>query len=188
MRTKKLLTSVENIARSLAQRYDLDYDLVLAAVRQVLQKFKTLNEMTIIEKLTWQKKAGIISETQYREAVEALSSEDAIRNMVKETLTGLLNEKKKKSKKPKPQEEPIDDTAMPEEGGELDITAPEGGEGMDDMGMETPPMGAEGGEDELMQKTLEFQREIEPATDDDKYKQIVQNLVSYLARKMNVEK
>ena len=48
--------------------------------------------------------------------------------------------------------------------------------------------GAEGGEDELMQKTLEFQREIEPATDDDKYKQIVQNLVSYLARKMNVEK
>ena len=126
MRTKKLLSSVESIARSIAQRYDLDYDLVLAAVRQVLQKFKTLNEMNTIEKLTWQKKAGIISETQYREAVEALSSEDTIRNMVRETVAGLLDEKKKKSKK---SEEEVDM--------DIDIDTPEGAEG------ETP----EGGEE-----------------------------------------
>lgn len=78
--------------------------------------------MNTIEKLTWQKKAGIISETQYREAVEALSSEDTIRNMVRETLTGLLGEKKNKPKKPKPEEEEVDM--------DINIDNPEGGEEM----------------------------------------------------------
>ena len=51
--------------------------------------------MNTIEKLTWQKKAGIISETQYRESVEALTSEESVRNMIKEALVDLLAEKKK---------------------------------------------------------------------------------------------
>ena len=134
MRTKKLLSSVEGIARSLAQRYDLDYNLVLAAVRQVLEKFKTLNEMNTIEKLTWQKKAGIISETQYREAVEALSSEDAIREMVRETVTGLLGEKRKSQKtSQKPEEKKIDM--------DIETGTPEGAEGETPEGEEQMPMG-----------------------------------------------
>jgi len=87
--------------------------------------------MNTIEKLTWQKKAGIISETQYREAIEALSSEDIIRNMVKETLTGLLDEKKKKSKKAK-EEENIDM--------DINIDNPEGAEGEAPEGGEEMPM------------------------------------------------
>ena len=88
--------------------------------------------MNTIEKLTWQKKAGIISETQYREAVEALSSEDTIRNMVRETLTGLLDEKKKKPKKPKPEEEKVDM--------DINIDNPEGAEGEAPEGGEEMPM------------------------------------------------
>jgi hypothetical protein len=103
--TEKLIKSAEHLARSLAQRYDLDYDLTLAAIRQVLTKMRNLKEMNILEKLTWQKKAGIISETQYREAVEQLSSKDTLRNQIRETLTTLLAEKKKKKSKSKPEEE-----------------------------------------------------------------------------------
>lgn len=87
--------------------------------------------MNTIEKLTWQKKAGIISETQYREAVEALSSEDAIREMVRETVTGLLGEKRKSQKtSQKPEEEKID----------MEDT-PEGAEGETPEGDEQMPMG-----------------------------------------------
>lgn len=162
--------------------------------------------MNKIDIKLWQKRAGIISEAskpytgddpdlnkpemELEEVVDLTESPDQLRKRIKEAFTSLLQEKKKtKSKKSKSEVEPTDDAAMPEEGEELDITAPEGGEGeMVDMGMEAEPMGAQGGENELMQKTLQFQSEIESATDDDKYKQIVQNLVSYLARKMNVEK
>lgn len=176
MRTKKLLTSVENIARSIAQRYDLDYDLVLAAVRQVLQKFKTLNEMNTIEKLTWQKKAGIISETQYREAVEALSSEDTIRNMVKEAVAGLLGEKKKKSKKSEEEEVDMD----------IDIDNPEGAEGeAPEGGEEMPveePQPAVGGTAQDVQKELMDALEAAKSIGDVKLQRQISNALTYFTR------
>ncbi len=177
MRTKKLLSSVETIAKSIAQRYDLDYDLVLAAVRQVLQKFKTLNEMNTIEKLTWQKKAGIISETQYREAVEALSSEDTIRNMVRETLTGLLDEKKKKSKKPKEEEIDMD----------IDIDTPEGAEGETPEGGEegmsmAEPEPAVGGSAQDVQKELMDALEAAKNIGDVKLQRQISNALTYFTR------
>ena len=177
MRTKKLLNSVEAIAKSTAQRYDLDYDLVLAAVRQVLQKFKTLNEMTIIEKLTWQKKAGIISETQYREAVEALSSKDTIRKMVRETLTGLLDEKKKKPKKPKEEKVNMD----------IDIETPEGAEGETPEGGEegmsmAEPEPAVGGSAQDVQKELMDALEAAKNIGDVKLQRQISNALTYFTR------
>ena len=176
MRTKKLLSSVESIARSIAQRYDLDYDLVLAAVRQVLQKFKTLNEMNTIEKLTWQKKAGIISETQYREAVEALSSEDTIRNMVKEAVAGLLDEKKKKSKKSEEEEVDMD----------IDIDNPEGAEGeTPEGGEEMPveePQPAAGGTAQDVQKELMDALEAAKSIGDVKLQRQISNALTYFTR------
>lgn len=175
MRTKKLLSSVESIARSIAQRYDLDYDLVLAAVRQVLQKFKTLNEMNTIEKLTWQKKAGIISETQYREAVEALSSEDTIRNTVKEAVAGLLSEKKKKSKK---SEEEVDM--------DINIDNPEGAEGeAPEGGEEMPteePQSAVGGTAQDVQKELMDALEAAKNIGDVKLQRQISNALTYFTR------
>ena len=176
MRTKKLLSSVESIARSIAQRYDLDYDLVLAAVRQVLQKFKTLNEMNTIEKLTWQKEAGIISETQYREAVEALSSEDTIRNMVKEAVAGLLDEKKKKSKKSEEEEVDMD----------IDIDNPEGAEGeTPEGGEEMPveePQPAAGGTAQDVQKELMDALEAAKSIGDVKLQRQISNALTYFTR------
>ena len=177
MRTKKLLNSVEAIAKSTAQRYDLDYDLVLAAVRQVLQKFKTLNEMTIIEKLTWQKKAGIISETQYREAVEALSSKDTIRKMVRETLTGLLDEKKKKPKKPKEEKVNMDINIETPEGAEGET--PEGGE--EGMSMAEPEP-AVGGSAQDVQKELMDALEAAKNIGDVKLQRQISNALTYFTR------
>lgn len=172
MRTKKLLSGIEAIAKSLAQRYDLDYELVLAAVRQVLQKFKTLNEMNTIEKLTWQKKAGIISEVDFREAVEALSSEDTIRKTIKEALVGILNEKKKKSKKEK--EEEVADLEGMED---FEDQAPEGGEDLMQEPQAAPASTAQDVQKELMD-ALEAAKSI----GDVKLQRQISNALTYFTR------
>lgn len=139
--------------------------------------------MNKIDIKLWQKRAGILTESVGVDA-EGTGGEltENVRSQVREAIGRLLQEKKKKSKKSKPAEEqPTDDLTAPET--DMDMTAPEGE--MDAMGIEAEP--TQGGENDLMQKTLEFQSDIDGMTDDDKYKQIVQNLVSYLARKMNVE-
>jgi len=140
--------------------------------------------MNNIDIKLWQKRAGILTESV---GIEAEGTEkgltENVRSQVREAIGRLLQEKKKKSKKAKPRKEEPTDITTPEV--DIDMTAPEAEEGMDDMGMAAEP--TQGGENDLMQKTLEFQNDIDGMTDDDKYKQIVQNLVSYLARKMNVE-
>jgi len=174
MRTKKLLDNVETLARSLAQRYDLNYDLVLAAVRQVLQKFKKLNEMNTIEKLTWQKKAGIISETQYREAVEALTSEDAIRKMIRESLPSILNEKKKKAKASKEETPPAEDVDM-----DMEDTSTEG----DDFGMDAAEAPApETATPQDVQKELMDALEAAKKIGDVKLQRQISNALTYFTR------
>ena len=174
-RTQKLIHSVEHLARSLAQRYDLDYDLTLAAIRQILTKMRNLKEMDILEKLTWQKKAGIISETQYREAVEKLTSEDALRSQIRETLTDLL-EKKKKKTEPKSEEEAniditdVDNTEeMPEEGGEGDA-------------MTEPSEPTIGGSTQDVQKELMDALEAARSKGDAKLERIISNALTYFTR------
>jgi hypothetical protein len=90
--------------------------------------------MNTLEKLTWQKKAGIISETQHREAMEALTSEQTLRQKIKEALAGMLDEKKKKSKK-KEEEEEIDMDIDMDNPQEVEGEAPEGEE---EMSVEEP--------------------------------------------------
>lgn len=174
--TQKLIKSVEHLARSLAQRYDLDYDLTLAAIRQVLTKIRNLKEMNTLEKLTWQKKAGIISETQYREAVEQLSSEDTLRNQIKETLTTLLAEKKKKKSEPE-EEEPIadevDSEEMPEEGGE-DLES--------EMPAEEPAEPTTGGSAQDVQKELMDALEAAKGIGDVKLQRQISNALTYFTR------
>ena len=174
--TEKLIKSIEHLARSLAQRYDLDYDLTLAAIRQVLTKIRNLKEMNTLEKLTWQKKAGIISETQYREAVEQLSSEDALRKQIKETLTTLLAEKKKKKSKSKPEEE-LDIDNM--EDVESTEETPEGGE---DMMAAQPAEPAVGGSAQDVQKELMDALEAARSEGDAKLERIISNALTYFTR------
>lgn len=173
--TQKLIKSVEHLARSLAQRYDLDYDLTLAAIRQVLTKIRNLKEMNTLEKLTWQKKAGIISETQYREAVEQLSSEDTLRNQIRETLTNLLSEKKKKSE-PEEEEPTTDETdseEMPEEGGE-DLES--------EMPAEEPAEPTTGGSAQDVQKELMDALEAAKGIGDVKLQRQISNALTYFTR------
>lgn len=124
MSKEKLLQSVETIVKSLAQRYDLDYDLALAAVKQVLRKAKNFKHMKNINIKEWQKRAGIIEDYSVEEAyLETL--EESLRDRIKEALTGMLQEKKK-SKKQKPEEEAVDiDIDAPEESEDLSISAEE---------------------------------------------------------------
>ena len=173
--TQKLIKSVEHLARSLAQRYDLDYDLTLAAIRQVLTKIRNLKEMNTLEKLTWQKKAGIISETQYREAVEQLSSEDTLRNQIRETLTNLLSEKKKKSEpeEEEPTTDEMESEEMPEEGGE-DLES--------EMPAEEPAEPTTGGSAQDVQKELMDALEAAKGIGDVKLQRQISNALTYFTR------
>ena len=175
-RTQQLIKSVEHLARSLAQRYDLDYDLTLAAIRQVLAKIRNLQEMNTLEKLTWQKKAGIISETQYREAVERLSSGDALRKQIRETLTTLLAEKKKKKSKSKPEEEIDMDIDMDAESTE---ETPEGGE---DMMPTEPAQPTVGSSAQDVQKELMDALEAAKGIGDVKLQRQISNALTYFTR------
>lgn len=136
--------------------------------------------MNTIEKLTWQKKAGIISETQYREAVEALNSEDSIRNMIKEALVDLLAEKKK-SKEEEPSEEP-------EEGAEEATTEEEPAEGGEDLEAAEEPVGAEpeadaaGGSAQNVQKELMDALEAAKNIGDVKLQRQISNALTYFTR------
>ena len=137
---------------------------------------RNLKEMNILEKLTWQKKAGIISETQYREAVEQLSSKDTLRNQIRETLTTLLAEKKKKKSKSKPEEEidmNIDVDA--ESTGET----PEGGE---DMMAAEPAEPAVGGSAQDVQKELMDALEAAKSIGDVKLQRQISNALTYFTR------
>jgi hypothetical protein len=174
--TEKLIKSIEHLARSLAQRYDLDYDLTLAAIRQVLTKMRNLKEMNTLEKLTWQKKAGIISETQYREAVEQLTSEETLRNQIKETLTNLLTEKKKKKSKSKPEEEIDVDIDVDAESTE---ETPEGGE---DMMAAEPVEPTVGGSAQDVQKELMDALEAAKSIGDVKLQRQISNALTYFTR------
>lgn len=175
--TEKLIKSVEHLARSLARRYDLDYDLTLAAIRQVLTKIRNLKEMNTLEKLTWQKKAGIISETQYREAVEQLSSEDTLRNQIKETLTTLLAEKKKKKKsQPEPEEELDIDNMEDVEGTE------ETPEGDGDVMAAEPTEPATGGSAQDVQKELMDALQAAKNIGDVKLQRQISNALTYFTR------
>ena len=136
--------------------------------------------MNTIEKLTWQKKAGIISETQYREAVEALNSEDSIRNMIKEALVDLLAEKKK-SKEEEPTEEP-------EEGAEEATTEEEPAEGEEGLEATEEPVGVEpeadaaGGSAQNVQKELMDALEAAKSIGDVKLQRQISNALTYFTR------
>ncbi len=136
--------------------------------------------MNTIEKLTWQKKAGIISETQYRESVEALTSEESVRNMIKEALVDLLAEKKKAKK-----DEPIEE---PEEGAEEATTEEEPVEGEEDLeGMEEPAdvepeVGAAGGSAQDVQKELMDALEAAKGIGDVKLQRQISNALTYFTR------
>lgn len=178
MKGDKLIKAVEQIAKSLAQRYDLDYDLVLAATRQVLQKFKKLNEMKNITTLQWQKRAGILSESQYLKLKTELVEEQALREKVRETLAAMLQEKKKgKKTKPKPEPEMEEPT---------DMETPDQPMG-DEMGMgepTAPAPTAASSDASLLQATLDF-LEVEGPKGDDNFRQMLQNIIAYQAKKIN---
>ena len=113
--------------------------------------------MNTLEKLTWQKKAGIISETQYREA-----------------LTNLLEKKKKTEEEP--EEEPVagetDSEEMPEEGGDLESEAP----------VEEPMEPTTGGSAQDVQKELMDALEAAKGIGDVKLQRQISNALTYFTR------
>jgi hypothetical protein len=168
MSTEKLMKSVEHIARSLAQRYDLDYDLTLAAVKQVLMKVKNLKDMKNINIKEWQKRAGIIEDYSVEEAyLETL--EESLRDRIKETLTGLLQEKKKK----KAQE--------PEETIDMDIDNPEG-EDVDISAEEPAAPAAPASTPQDVQKELMDALEAAKSIGDPKLQRQISNALTYFTR------
>lgn len=181
MKTEKLVKAVEQLARSLAQRYDLDYDLVLTASKAVLAKLKNLKEMKDINTLEWQKKAGILTESQYREAKEALTEETNARNLVKEMVAKMLQEKKKRKKKtPEPEPEPTPTDVDMDMDTEMEPAS-------EPSQPSEPMMGGGASKDaDLLQKTLDFLQTV-GQEGDEKYRQMLQNAVAYQAKKINAE-
>jgi hypothetical protein len=141
---------------------------VLTAVRQVLSKFKNTNEMKHINIREWQKRAGIIDQYSTEESyLQPL--EESLRDRIKETLTGLLNEKKKSKKAEEPE-----DIDMDIEGGET----PEGTDVDVDMDAEAAPASTP----QDVQKELMDALEAAKSIGDPKLQRQISNALTYFTR------
>lgn len=141
--------------------------------------------MKDINTLEWQKKAGILTESQYRKAKEALTEETNARDLVKEMVAKMLQEKKKgKKKTTEPAENPEPEATQTDVDMNMDMEMEPGSEPSQPS---EPMMGGGASKDaDLLQKTLDFLQTV-GQEGDEKYRQMLQNAVAYQAKKINAE-
>ena len=140
--------------------------------------------MKDINTLEWQKKAGILTESQYRKAKEALTEETNARDLVKEMVAKMLQEKKKgKKKTTEPAENPEPEATPSDVDMDMNIDMEPGTEPTEPS---APMMGGASKDANLLQKTLDFLQTV-GQEGDEKYRQMLQNAVAYQAKKINAE-